>query len=108
MNTSYYLKLIRTLYKKFVNYLITKRNNNDITVVSNSAHSYQLIKSLESNSLTQLKLLNDVCIVDYPERLDRFEISYNLLSVKYNLRLFLKAYTQSYIQSTTSIFASAV
>ena len=36
------------------------------------------------------KLLVDICGVDYPDRAARFEVVYNLLSVKHNLRLRVK------------------
>jgi NADH-quinone oxidoreductase subunit C len=36
------------------------------------------------------KLLVDICGVDYPDRPARFEVVYNLLSLKYNLRLRVK------------------
>lgn len=36
------------------------------------------------------KQLLDVCGVDYPERDERFEVVYNLLSLKHNLRLRVK------------------
>ncbi|MGH6929341.1 MAG: NADH-quinone oxidoreductase subunit C, partial [Dongiaceae bacterium] len=37
------------------------------------------------------KMLVDICGVDYPEREQRFEVVYNLLSLKHNLRLRVKA-----------------
>jgi NADH-quinone oxidoreductase subunit C len=36
------------------------------------------------------QLLVDICGVDYPDRPARFEVVYNLLSLKYNLRLRVK------------------
>jgi NADH-quinone oxidoreductase subunit C len=36
------------------------------------------------------KLLVDICGVDYPDRPARFEVVYNLLSLKHNLRLRVK------------------
>jgi NADH dehydrogenase (ubiquinone) Fe-S protein 3 len=35
----------------------------------------------------------DVCGVDYPHRLDRFEVVYNLLSLTHNSRIRVKTYT---------------
>ncbi len=42
----------------------------------------------DSNCLFQL--LVDICGVDYPERAERFEVVYNLLSLKHNHRLRVK------------------
>src|SRR5262245_51225278 len=39
------------------------------------------------------KMLVDVCGVDYPDRADRFEVVYNLLSLKHNRRLRVKVTT---------------
>ena len=36
------------------------------------------------------KLLADICGVDYPDRAARFEVVYNLLSLKHNIRLRVK------------------
>jgi NADH-quinone oxidoreductase subunit C len=36
------------------------------------------------------KLLVDICGVDYPDRAARFEVVYNLLSLKHNIRLRVK------------------
>ena len=39
------------------------------------------------------KMVVDICGVDYPEREQRFEVVYNLLSLKHNLRLRVKVAT---------------
>ena len=55
-------------------------------------------------------LLVDICGVDYPERDNRFEIVYQLLSVSYNQRLCIKAYTceNTAVHSISKIFINAV
>lgn len=55
------------------------------------------------------KILIDVCGVDYPEREERFDVVYNLLSVKNNQRIRLKvrASEETPVPSATSIFSSA-
>lgn len=68
---------------------------------------FDLTSSLRRNSLTQFKVLNDICITDYPEKIDRFELNYNLLSVKYNFRIFIKSYTSAYAPSISILFNSA-
>lgn len=104
---NFYLKLLKTVYKKYINQIIAKKNDNFLCITVQASQLNHLISSLEKNSITQLKSLNDICIVDYPEKANRFEVSYNLLSIKYNLRFFIKTYTSSYITSISSIFASA-
>lgn len=68
---------------------------------------YNLTLSLRNNSLIQLKTLHDICVIDYPEKVDRFELSYNLLSIKYNFRFFIKSYTSAYAPSLSVMFNSA-
>lgn len=104
----YYIKLLVDLYKKFIKALIVKKNeSNNAYLLVETANFYNLVSSLRRNSLTQFKVLNDVCIVDYPEKIDRFELSYNLSSIKYNFRIFIKTYTSAYVPSVSTLFNSA-
>jgi NADH-quinone oxidoreductase subunit C len=104
----FYLKLIKSCYKKFVELIILKKSDNhSIQLLVKPENVYSLCQSLKKNSLVQLEVLNDICIVDYPENINRFEVNYNLLSVKYNFRFFIKTYTSAYVPSLTSLFNSA-
>jgi NADH-quinone oxidoreductase subunit C len=53
--------------------------------------------------------LVDICGADFPERQERFEIVYNLLSLHYNRRLQLKVITdeETPVASVTPVFNSA-
>jgi NADH:ubiquinone oxidoreductase subunit C len=102
---SYYVKMLLTIYKKLVSSIFTKKSSQDTVFIVSKDN--KITYSLEKNSLMQFKLLNDICVVDYPEKINRFELNYNLLSVKYSFRIFLKTFTQSYIQSLTHIYNSA-
>ena len=55
------------------------------------------------------KCLMDVCGVDYPDRDERFEVVYNLLSLKHNLRIrvTLSCDAETPVPSVTSIFSAA-
>ncbi len=55
------------------------------------------------------KVLLDVCGVDYPERPERFEVVYNLLSLKHNRRVRVKVATDEVqpVPSVTGVFNSA-
>jgi len=108
MRKSFYIKLIRNCYKKFVELIILKKKeSNCLQLLVKVENIYILAKSLKRNSLVQLEVLNDICVVDYPENNNRFEINYNLLSVKYNFRFFIKTYTSAYVTSLTSLFDSS-
>ncbi|HVM77968.1 MAG TPA: NADH-quinone oxidoreductase subunit C [Stellaceae bacterium] len=55
------------------------------------------------------KMLVDLCGVDYPERPERFEVVYNLLSLKLNRRIRVKvaADESEPVPSVTGVFSSA-
>ena len=64
---------------------------------------------LRDDSNCQCKCLMDVCGVDYPDRDERFEIVYNLLSLKHNIRVrvVLSCDEETPVPSVSSIFSSA-
>ena len=55
------------------------------------------------------KVLVDICGADYPERETRFEVVYNLLSVKHNRRARVKVMTDEVtpVPSVTGVYSSA-
>jgi NADH-quinone oxidoreductase subunit C len=55
------------------------------------------------------KQLVDLCGVDYPHRIERFEVVYNLLSLKHNRRIRVKVATDEneLVPSVTGVFSSA-
>jgi NADH-quinone oxidoreductase subunit C len=57
----------------------------------------------------QFRQLVDICGADYPERAERFEVIYNLLSLKFNMRIRVKVLTDENtpVDSVTSVFSSA-
>ncbi|KAJ1569686.1 ATPase with role in protein import into the ER [Cladochytrium tenue] len=64
---------------------------------------------LRDHTACQFKQVTDVCGADYPSRANRFEVVYNLLSVRYNNRIRVKTYASetSPVPSITPIFAGA-
>lgn len=55
------------------------------------------------------KLLMDITAVDYPERKQRFEVVYNLLSIKHNQRIRVKAHVdeQTPVPTVSEIYPAA-
>jgi NADH-quinone oxidoreductase subunit C len=55
------------------------------------------------------KILVDLCGVDYPDQAERFEVVYNLLSLKHNRRIRVKVATdeESLVPSATGVFNAA-
>ncbi|XP_015369555.1 PREDICTED: NADH-ubiquinone oxidoreductase subunit 9 [Diuraphis noxia] len=64
---------------------------------------------LKNQTNCQFANLSDICAVDVPQRSNRFEIVYNLLSLRFNTRLRVKTYTDELtpIDSITSIYEGA-
>lgn len=58
---------------------------------------------------TQFTLLMDVTAVDYPSRKQRFEVVYNLLSLRYNARIRIKTCVSEImrVESVTAVYSSA-
>jgi NADH-quinone oxidoreductase subunit C len=68
-----------------------------------------LLSFLQSDANCLFKVLADITAVDYPEREQRFEVVYNLLSVKWNRRVRVKLMVDedTPVPSATQLFASA-
>jgi NADH-quinone oxidoreductase subunit C len=64
---------------------------------------------LRDDAKCQFKLLADLCGVDYPDRPERFEVVYNLLSLKLNQRIRVKVMTdeEHAVPSATSLYHAA-
>ena len=69
----------------------------------------RLMKFLRDDSNCLFKLLVDICGVDYPDEEERFEVVYNLLSLKHNQRIRVKLSTSEDepVPSVTGVFSVA-
>lgn len=67
------------------------------------------LKYLRDDPGCLFKTLLDICGVDYPEREQRFEVVYNLLSLKHNRRIRVKVTTDEAtpVPSVTGLFSAA-
>ena len=70
--------------------LQTTYNNDELTVTLNKPILIKVLNFLRDDKDFQFKQLVDICGVDYPDRIDRFEIVYHLLSVSLNQRIRVK------------------
>jgi NADH-quinone oxidoreductase subunit C len=64
---------------------------------------------LRDDSNCLFKQVMDICGVDYPDRDERFEVVYNLLSLKHNQRVRVKVTTNETdpVPSVTGVFSAA-
>ena len=67
--------------------------HDELAILARRNSIRQLLKFLRDDSQTQFKVLVDLCGADYPDREERFEVVYNLLSVKHNQRIRVKLST---------------
>jgi len=70
----------------------------------------KVLTFLRDNVNCQFKVLADVCGVDHPEREERFEVVYNLLSMTHNSRIRIKVRVaeDAPVPSISGVFTSAV
>lgn len=81
----------------------------ELTIVVQRQSIVKVLCYLRDNTDFFFRELIDICGVDYPERAERFEVVYHLLSLKKNLRLRVKLMTDeaSLVPSVTSVFSAA-
>lgn len=89
--------------------LSVEQRLDELTITVNPAAIVGVLTFLRDDANCQFKLLMDVCGVDYPERDRRFDVVYNLLSIKHNQRIRVKLATDENtpVPSVTSVFSSA-
>ena len=69
----------------------------------------KVLTFLRDDSACDFKILLDVCGVDFPDRPERFEVVYNLLSVRQNHRVRVKINTDedTTVPTVSDVFAAA-
>ena len=84
-------------------------STNETTVVVPSTSLYEVILFLRDHQNGQFRVLSDITAVDFPEKDVRFEVIYNLLSIRYNTRIRVKTSVNEItpIDSICSIHSSA-
>ncbi len=73
--------------------LKTEIAHGELAVTLTREALFKGIQFLRDDSTTRCELLADIAGVDYPDRAERFEVVYNLLSVKHNHRIRVKVGT---------------
>jgi NADH/F420H2 dehydrogenase subunit C len=82
---------------------------NEITLVVNPKKIVQVLFFLKNNTRCRFTVLSSISGVDYPNRVDRFEVVYDLLSLEYNTRIRVKTNVNELhpINSATSVYSCA-
>ncbi|CAG8524527.1 10790_t:CDS:2 [Ambispora leptoticha] len=82
--------LLSVLPKYIQQYSVYK---DELTIYVAPSAIIPVITFLRDHTAAQYKQVQDICGVDYPTRENRFEVVYNLLSLRYNERIRVKTYT---------------
>lgn len=100
-----YVSFLRQLFPFIKVYVF----NDEVIIRTHPSVLYKVMDFLTNNQLLRFKVLADICGIDYPEKKNRFEVVYNLLSMDSNYRLTLTTSVREgiSIDSVTSIFDSA-
>ena len=108
------MKNLEDLEKKINSELTTKINkteikHNQIYLETDKDDFIDVSLFLKTNSETKFRQLIDITVVDHPERNQRFDVVYLLLSHEFNQRIVLKYLISEneVVPSLTSIFPSA-
>ena len=113
------IKELRLSTYNFINYLVKNlptsilkiklESDNTIILYVHNDFLLLLMNFLKNHYALQFKTLISITAVDYPERKNRFEVNYFLLSYKLNRRIIIKVETDDItpINSISSIFSSA-
>jgi NADH dehydrogenase (ubiquinone) Fe-S protein 3 len=105
-----YIKYSKSVIKMLPNYIQSAiYTNRELTFIINKNYNILIINFFKKYTNAQYNTISDMCAVDYPTKIYRFEIIYTLLSLTYNSRIKLKAYLKDLesINSITTIFSGA-
>lgn len=81
----------------------------ELTVTARADQVVKVLKFLRDDSNCKFTILIDICGVDYPERPERFDVVYHLLSPHMNQRVRLKVMTDAKtpVPSVVELFSTA-
>tara|TARA_R110000751_G_scaffold24143_13_gene66440 strand:- start:3821 stop:4441 length:621 start_codon:yes stop_codon:yes gene_type:complete len=81
----------------------------ELTLLAERDHIVNLLRFLRDDQQCNFETLIDICGVDYPERSDRFEVVYHLLSMRMNHRIRVRIRTdeETPVASATVLWPAA-
>ena len=105
-NSSFFDKVIRIIESDIIEKSFDK---NQFSVTVSSDNLIRVATILKNHSELKMNQLVDIIAVDYPSRVKRFEVIYNLLSYSNEARLFLKVHIKkdAKLHTLTNVFENA-
>lgn len=103
----YYIKYLTRIIPKLIKRIYILKS--EIIVYTYFSNIKKLIFFFKNHTYSRFKSLSDICAVDYPNRLWRFEVVYNLLSLDFSSRIRIKVKVDEIlgITSIVEIFPAA-
>ncbi|KAI8814730.1 NADH-ubiquinone oxidoreductase kDa subunit [Cladochytrium replicatum] len=100
-------KFVASIMPKYIQQFSVYKDELTLYVAPSAVHP--VLTFLRDHHACQFKQMMDVCGADYPTRSNRFEVVYNMLSVRYNTRIRVKTYASevSPVPSVTPLFSGA-
>lgn len=100
----YSMYLLKTLPCK--NIIISKK---ELSLNIDATKIIPVFFFLKYHTNCQYKLISDICTIDYPSKINRFTLVYNLLSIRFNSRIRIKIMINELqsVNSITSIYKGA-
>lgn len=99
--SQYLLKLL-----PIINYTLYK---DELCINITSTRVIPILFFLKNHTNSQFKVLSEICVIDYINKEKRFEIVYNLLSIRFNSRLKIKTTVDALqpVYSITALYRAA-
>ena len=86
-----------------------KKINNEVVITVSPKNLFSVLAFVKTHVFLQFGCLTAISGTDYPERKNRFEVAYELLSLYYNTRIRVKTFVNENtpLLSVTSLFSAA-
>ena len=83
--------------------------NGELTIHADASQLVKVLRVLKTDTSCLFQVLVDICGVDFPLREPRFDVVYNLLSLKHNLRIKVKVAVdeEDWVPTISGIFPAA-
>lgn len=90
--------------------MVLMAEGDEVTLVVDVKNLYRLMRILRDHTGFQFKVLTEITAVDQPTRDKRFDVVYQLLSIRYNTRVRVKTMCdeRTLVPSITSLYKFAI
>lgn len=82
---------------------------NELILIIPAVLLTDIVRFMRDHTNCQYKVLSDICAVDFLRKHSRFEVVYNLISIKYNTKVRLKVFVNELtpLNTITSLYSCA-